>query len=164
MKKLTLKFKNKLWFSLLAVIAFLTGCGNNTGSKKGEIINEEPACEYGCPHADYVVNIKINNENGAAIEGIEIKMDENDSLSEYSITEYTDSAGNAVIGLTDSPMDIRTFYLWVNDIDEGKNGFYQSIDTSVSFKYEEFTGKTEEDNWYAGSAEKTLEIILVKKK
>lgn len=164
MKKLTLKFKNKLWFSLLAIIAFLTGCGNNSGSKKGEIINEEPACEYGCPHADYIVNININNESGAAIEGLEIKMDETDSLTEYAHTEYTDSLGNVSFSVTDSPMDIRTYYIKVNDIDEGKNGFYQSLDTSVSFKYEEFSGKTEEDNWYAGSAEKTLELILVKKK
>ncbi|MBK8807112.1 MAG: radical SAM-associated putative lipoprotein [Bacteroidales bacterium] len=81
-------------------------------------------------------------------------------ITEYD-TSYSDTQGNFRKNMNVIPED-RTFVVQFNDIDGATNGDYESKEIMVDYKEADL--ENEEDEWYAGSITKKIDVTLNPKK
>lgn len=125
--------------------------------------------EYGTPSADFVIKGKVSSSNtGQPAPEIAVAM-----RTEY----YTDNDGNTRFGTIDSvatnsrgeyqivaqrlwPED-QTFHVAFSDVDGAANGSFADTTVTVEFVDPAFSGGS--GNWYAGQAQKELNVELLPK-
>ena len=121
-----LTFTNKILAGLLSLLGFSLAACDKIG-----------ADEYGCPYADYEIKGKVVDENGKAINGIQVIIPDPFGNEEYTHrdTLITNSAGEFVA----RPV-VTTF------------------GTDITFKIEDLTGGN--DEWNYGNAQKNVTIKM----
>jgi len=120
---------------------------------------DEPADEYGTPHATYKINGRVTNKSGEAIPGIQIELEEM-LYSSYAAITYSDSKGEYVIeketvGRTDK------MQLMASDIDGEENGVYGNDTIQVLIEDKDYYDKGK--GWNVGKANKKVDIVLENK-
>lgn len=149
MKKLFLKPFDKIILSLLAVFGF-NQC--------------EMPVEYGTPSADFIIKGTIT-DSISSIPVANIRIIRGDSAS-YTYprfdTIYTDSKGKYQTIVSAFPVESPTFHLKIDDIDGAQNvGDFQRKTVEVVFTSSDWIET--KSGWYAGKAQKTVDIKLKKK-
>ena len=136
MKKRILKSSNVL----LAAILALFGISSCQEDDLYAPLSSDFQPEYGCFPAGFVINGKVTNENGEAINNIQVVWPEKD-------TSYTNANGIFSLNSDDNPgTQVRLYF---NDTDGPANGSYQNDSTDVQIEdYGDGTGH--------GYASKTL--------
>lgn len=146
-----LTFTNKILAGLLSLLGFSLAACDKIG-----------ADEYGCPYADYEIKGKVVDDNGKAINGIQVIIPDPFGNEEYTHrdTLITNSAGEFIARpvVTTFDTDI-TFKITTKDIDGTDNGgaFEETI-TEVVFKKEDLTEGS--GSWNYGSAQKEVTITM----
>lgn len=146
-----LTFTNKILAGLLSLLGFSLAACDKIG-----------ADEYGCPYADYEIKGKVVDENGKAINGIQVIIPDPFGNEEYTHrdTLITNSAGEFVARPVVTTFGTNiTFKITTKDIDGTDNGgaFEETI-TEVAFKKEDLTGGNGE--WNYGNAQKNVTIKM----
>jgi putative lipoprotein (rSAM/lipoprotein system) len=154
MKKLEfrmLKSYNKVIALVLSLLGF-TGCEDVLNTK----------AEYGVPHADFIINGKIQSKiTNQSIPNIRIIV--KDTIQGLNIpldTVYSNAQGNYEAIVSEFPLD-RAYLLSVSDIDGVANGEFIEKDTLAEFKNPIFTGG--DGHWYDGKTTKIVDIKLTPK-
>lgn len=152
-----LKSTNSLIVLLISILGFSSSC------------NKEPKL-YGTPHADFIINGKIesaaNNEMIPEII-VEMRNVKNTEDGQSNISLVATGFSNSWTGsyrLSDiaaSPED-KTYQIKFIDTDGALNGEYETLDTTVVFKDTKF--KDGDGSWFRGSTVKELDIKLKPKK
>jgi putative lipoprotein (rSAM/lipoprotein system) len=155
MKKLEFKMVrgyNQIIALVLSLLGF-AGCE--------DLIGPEPKCEYGTPHADFVINGKIQSKlNNQAVPNIRVIVkDTTEGWNTPLDTAFSDGSGNYTINFSEFPID-KAYLLSVSDVDGASNGEYADKDTLVEFKNPQYIGG---DGWYKGVATKTADIKIMPK-
>jgi putative lipoprotein (rSAM/lipoprotein system) len=160
MAPIKLKFLNSynsLIVLLISVLGFSSSC---------DLISYE----YGSPHADFIINGKIESSaNNEMIPDIIVEMRnvKNTDDGQSNIRLVATGFSNSWTGsyrLTDnatSPED-KTYQIKFIDTDGALNGEYETLDTTVVFKDTKFKGG--DGHWDRGVAEQELNIKLKPKK
>ncbi|MEA1877478.1 MAG: radical SAM-associated putative lipoprotein [Bacteroidota bacterium] len=138
MKKKAQKSINKLLGYFIAILGIGGACTIG-------------ACEYGSPHATFIIQGRVTSETHERISNIQINGNGN--------TSYTDSQGSFLLQIEEFPHD-QEFLLKFRDIDEELNGSYQALDTIVKFTDPEFVNPG--DHWYSGETLKEFNVSLKK--
>lgn len=137
-----LKLYNVIILGLLSLIGITTSCEKL-----------KPRVEYGTPHANFIVNGKIESAiSNTPINNIKVLIRSDSSL--------TDIDGNYHLSIQEFPTD-QTFQIKITDIDGALNGEYQDLDTIVEFKTPTFING---DGWYSGETTKEFDIKMNPKK
>lgn len=121
---------------------------------------------YGCPSADYKFNGNITSaETGEPISNIKVRIEadiyEDDSTYYYYTNDSTFSNINGSYEITcqtdmaNTQMSARFIF---TDIDSTENGYYQNLDTIVTFDEITFSGGS--GSWYQGVATLNLDVKL----
>jgi len=149
MKNLFLKHFDKIILSLLAILGF-AAC--------------EPMAEYGTPSADFIIKGTVTDSiSSSPVANIRVIRGDSATYS-YPLfdTIYTDATGKYEMSVNSFPVESPTFRLKVDDIDGGQNGGdYQSKTVKVVFTSSDWIET--KSGWYAGKAQKTVDIKLKKK-
>lgn len=154
MKKIDLFYlsaSNKMLAGLLTLLGFSVVSCNTTE-------------EYGCPYADYKIKGKVVDEEGSPIPGIQVITP--DPWNEYGYLQADTVISNNSGEFTTQPPtssfgDDITFKVTAKDIDgEANGGLFEEKETEVTFQKEDLKGAS--GNWFYGSAEKNVTIILKK--
>jgi putative lipoprotein (rSAM/lipoprotein system) len=136
MKNRLLKISNIFFAAILALFG-INSC------QEDDLYAPLPSdfqAEYGCRPAGFVINGQVTNENGDAINNIQVVWPEKD-------TSYTNANGNFSLISDDNPgAQVRLYF---NDTDGPANGSYQN--DSADVQMEDFG-----DGTGYGSAYKTL--------
>ena len=107
MKKSVIKFFDKIIVLVLGFSGVFSGC---------ELLpeNEDPVCEYGMPHADYVIKgVVTDEETSNPIQNIRVIRQ---IYQEYGDTLYTDSEGKYAFEFYDFPPSPEsTFHLKIEE-------------------------------------------------
>lgn len=137
---------NALITLILSLLGFSTAC---------ESLDEygAPVVEYGVPTATFIVQGKVSSQENTKISNIRV--------STWSDTTYTDENGNYRVQQKSATGD-QNIPVSFEDIDGVENGEFTRLDTIAKFENVEFTGG--DDDWYAGEAEKQLNVKLDTKK
>ncbi len=136
MKKQLLKASNVFLAAVLALFG-ISSC------QEDDLYAPLPSdfqAEYGCPPAGFVINGQVTNENGEAINNIQVVWPEKDTF-------YTNAYGNFSLNSDDNPgAQVRIYF---NDTDGPANGSYQNDSADVQMDiYDSYSG--------FGRANKTL--------
>lgn len=120
---------------------------------------DEPADEYGTPHATYKISGRVMNKSGEAIPGIQIELEET-LYSGYAAITCSDSKGEyeierETVGRTDK------MRLIASDIDEEENGLYRNDTIQVLIEDKDYYDKGK--GWNVGKANKRVDIVLENK-
>ena len=136
MKKRILKSSNVL----LAAILALFGISSCQEDDLYAPLSSDFQPEYGCFPAGFVINGKVTNENGEAINNIQVVWPEKD-------TSYTNANGIFSLNSDENPgVQVRLYF---NDTDGPVNGSYQNDSADVQMDiYDSYSG--------FGRANKTL--------
>ena len=149
MKRLFLKPFDKIILSLLAIFGF-AAC--------------EPMAEYGTPSADFIIKGTLTDSiSSTSVPNIRIIRGDYATYS-YPLfdTIYTDATGKYKMSVNSFPVESPTFHLKVDDVDGTQNvGDFQSKTVEVVFISSDWIEK--KSGWYAGKAQKTVDIKLKKK-
>lgn len=139
MKKIILKSANALLAAILALFG-IAGCSGDEETLYGVPNGDFGSGAYGCPINGFVINGNVTNENGEAINNIQVVWPEKD-------TSYTNAQGNFLLKSYENPgSQVRLYF---NDTDGPANGSYQNDSTDVQIEdYGNGTGR--------GYASKTL--------
>ena len=149
MKKLFLKPFDKIILSLLAIFGF-TQC--------------EMPVEYGTPSADFIIKGTITDSiSSTPVANIRVIRGDSTSLAYPRFdTIYTDVNGKYQTTVRSFPVESPTFHLKVDDMDGAQNGGdFQRKTVEVVFTSSDWIEK--KSGWYAGKAQKTVDIKLKKK-
>jgi len=140
-----LKSTNSLIVLLISILGFSSSCKD-----RGE--------EYGTPHADFIINGKIESAtNNNPIPDIIVEVRE----SRLVETGFSRSDGSYEVAVGDFPDD-HTYQIKFTDTDGALNGEYETLDTTVVFKDSKFTNG--DGSWYSGVAELEMNVKLKPKK
>lgn len=139
------------WYRLLTwmlgTMGLSSGCTEMYGSPY-------PAPMYGSPYSDFSVKIKVTDENGTPIKGIEATEKKYDPQKHYS-----DENGE----INASYRDIIIPTIFLNDIDgEANGGDFQS----ATLKHEDYELKQTKESdkaWYDGAFDANITVVLKKK-
>ena len=133
---------------LLTILGF-TGC-NIIGGR----------CEYGTPYVEFKVKGVVTDGKNP-IENVKVKLMQTYQEYEYDWDkpDTTDSQGRFEIKSGYDIFDTLRFKVVASDLDDN----YQNDTADVEFYWKEFSGKKKKDNWYSGSAEKTVNFTLKEK-
>ena len=126
-----MKFNKKY---LLALLGFpvVTGC---------------PAM-YACPHADYSLKCEVVNEEGAPVEGIEVRC--------MSVKDTTGVDGK--VHLQDETGYLPSNTVILRDIDGEEHGKYLPKEEQIHFTQV----KPGDGDWYFGSFEADVKVVIEK--
>lgn len=138
MKIKYLKFKKWLYVSTAALLGVNLSC--------------EGPDEYGTPTARYQVKGTVSNEQGAPVEGIQVSLDWEKTL--------TDNKGDYEVA-SGYPGDNGELELSFKDIDSTENGLYADTSLRVSFRDVPLQGG--DGNWFEGAATVKQDVTLRKK-
>ena len=151
MKKNAVKFWDKIILLLLSFPGIFNSCNPFGG--------EEPLCEYGMPHADFVIKGTVTDEASAKpIPGIRIVRQ---VYPDYGDTLYTNTEGNYIFEFGDFPYEKNAYKLKIEDIDGEENGgefFSKEIDVEITKADRIQKGN---GHWYDGKFEKIQNIGLL---
>jgi len=154
-----LKSTNSLIVLLISILGFSSSC------KK-----EEPRYLYGSPHANFIINGKIESAaDNKMIPEIIVEMrnvkNTEDGQSNISLvaTGFSNSwtGSYRLLDIAASPED-KTYQIKFTDTDGALNGEYETLDTTVIFKDTKFEGG--DGSWDAGYTEQELNVKLKPKK
>ena len=136
MKKRILKISNIFLAAVLALLG-ISSCHHDDLYAP---LPSDFAAEYGCLPVGFIINGEVTNENGEAINNIQVVWPDND-------TSYTNAQGNFSLESDDNPgTQVRLYF---NDTDGPANGSYQNDSADVQMDiYESYSG--------FGRANKTL--------
>lgn len=160
MAPIKLKFLNS-YNSLIALLISIMGFSSSC---------DPISYEYGSPHADFIINGKIESAaNNEMIPDIIVEMRnvENTDDGQSNIRLVATGFSNSWTGsyyLTDnatSPED-KTYQIKFTDTDGALNGEYETLDTTVVFKDPKFTNG--DGHWDRGVVGQELNIKLKPKK
>ncbi len=154
MKSFFLKPFDAVILALLGCIGFLTGCN----------LSDPPVAEYGVPSADFIIKGTVTDSiSSTPIPNIRIIRGDSTVYSYPQFdTIYTDAEGKYQTTVSAFPVESPTFHLKVDDIDGTQNGGdFQRKTVKVVFTSTDWIKK--ESGWYAGKAQKTVDIKLKKK-
>ena len=137
----------KILGCLLALLGF-AGCESVTNG----------ADEYGSPYVEFSVKGEVTDGQNS-LDNVEVKF-----LHPYYETAWkpgvTDKDGKYQIQGADSyPRDTLKLKVIADDL----NNKYESDTADVMFLRSDFSGKKKKDDWFEGSAEKTVNFTLKKK-
>ena len=142
----------KIFACLLGLLGF-AGCD--------EIGNEQ--VEYGSPYVEFSVKGTVT-DGEKAIENAKIEATQTYPylFSEPWKTLITNAKGEFELSgqVGCSPLDTT---IGIRLVANDPGGKYKNDTTEVFFFRNEFSGKKKKDNWFDGSAEKTVNITLKKK-
>ena len=117
--------------------------------------------EYGTPNADYTVKGKVvNKTNGKPVEGIQVKYD-TETVVYKSLSTTTNVKGEFKLTGNFFPEKKKKLTVCVEDIDDEKNGSFQSESLQVDFSNAKHSGKT--THWYDGEYTVDLDVELTEK-
>ncbi len=146
MQKLKVRFL-KGYNLLLSLLLALLGC---TG--------EEPACEYGMPHASFVLKGTVRSKTTAQpVAGIQVTVT---NSAQASCSAVSAGTGKFEVTIEDFPAD-QAFPVKFTDADGTANGIFLSKDTIAEFNDPVFTGG--DHDWYDGKTEKEFNVKLTPK-
>jgi putative lipoprotein (rSAM/lipoprotein system) len=146
MRKLKIQFL-KGYNLLLSLLLAALGC-----------TEKEPVCEYGTPHATFIVKGTVRSKtNAQPVPKVKVEMNYDSPESGTYSSALSDNNGNYEVKTEDFPND-QTFSMKFTDPDGAVNGLYLEKDTVVEFKNPVFTGG--DGNWYDGETKKELHIKL----
>ena len=154
------RWYNALLTSLLSLLGY--GCSESSMDMYGTPV----ICEYGVPHADYILKGVVTDEAGTPVKGIKtsLKTVFEDDNKPYAIgldSVQSDVSGNYQLEYTG--MENRTLKVIVEDIDGEENGGeFQSDTLDVDFD-KAVQSKKGDGGWYAGAYEIRKDIKLKKK-
>lgn len=165
-----MNFKFFKW--ALGVLGFSTVA---TSCEVIDDIGRGPVAMYGCPSADYVFNVEIEDiENGRPIEGIRVSAVERgerehwDESGNYYTVPYIDTLavgrtsdiGRVTLSYNVFPRDKHEIV--ADDIDGAENGDYSSTSVEIDINKESYE-EPGEYGWYWGTAAADVTIKLDKK-
>jgi len=109
------------------------------------------ACyKYGSPSATYVLNGTVKSKTSRLpINNIRI--------FHYATATYTNSEGEFTLSFP-SEGDSKIILYSFQDVDSTENGYFENLDTLISFENVVFTGGGKK--WDEGTGTKTVEIFL----
>lgn len=165
-----MNFKFVKWaLGVLGFSAMTSSC-----EKISDIIDDDMVAMYGCPSADYVFNVDVEDkESGDKVEGIRVS-----ALHRYEATDWggegnptktyvdtlargiTDKNGKVVLTYNEFPMDSHEIV--ADDIDGEENGNYSSAGVVIKVDGDDYEGPGEH-GWYQGTATSNVTIKLNKK-
>lgn len=109
---------------------------------------------YGTPNADYDINIRITDEDGHAIPGIEVTPE-----AQFN-TKHAYSDNNGVVKTSYNGMYLE---MEIKDVDgEDNGGEFESV--TVTEKGLKLEKKTKGDGWYRGRFDVTGTVSMSHKK
>ena len=154
--------------------------GFSTVATSCELIEEigggGAVCMYGCPSADYVFNVEVEDvESGAPIEGIRVSAVERGERqywdSETGIAQYETYTDTLASGLTTADGKVVLRYgtfprdeheIVADDIDGAANGDYSSTSVEIKVDKNDYENPGE-SGWYSGTATNDITMKLSKK-
>lgn len=164
--------KSKVVKWLLGVLGFSS---ITTSCEVVEDIIRGPVAMYGCPSADYVFNVEVEDlESGNPIEGIRV------SAIERGVRDRWDEAGNIypepyidtlAVGVTSAEGMVTLSHnsfprdkheIVADDVDGEKNGDYASAAVEVTVDSNDYKDEGE-NGWYQGTAINDVTLKLAKK-
>lgn len=122
MKKIILKSANALLAAILALFG-IAGCSGDEETLYGVPNGEFGSGAYGCPINGFVINGNVTNENGEAINNIQVVRHPGID------TAYTDANGN--FRIVNEGFQGGYVLLHIDDVDGDANGSYQSDTAQV---------------------------------
>jgi putative lipoprotein (rSAM/lipoprotein system) len=140
---------NSLILLLISLLGFTTSC--------------EVEAEYGTPHADFIINGKVESAtDNKSIPDIIVEMRrvplKGSTFQSYLVgTSFSYENRNYYISATEAPEE-QAFQITFTDTDGTLNGEYETLDTIVIFKDPKFTHG--DGSWYKGYTEKELDVQL----
>lgn len=150
LKKTFIKNTNWALAGLLTMLGFNVSC-------------DDERVEYGTPKATYQIKGKVKSEQGEAIKGIQVLIENIEEV--YYIrrdSTLTKEDGSFDLNMGDFPDKTNTYRVISSDIDGSENGgSFESDTTMVTFNSSELRGGKGAWNW--GSATKEIRITLKKK-
>jgi putative lipoprotein (rSAM/lipoprotein system) len=165
-----MNFKFVKWaLGVLGFSAMTSSC-----EKIDDIIGDDMVCMYGCPSADYVFNIEVEDkDSGDKLEGVRVS-----TLRRYEVTDWgtegnptttqvdtlargiTDKDGKLVLSYNVFP--VESLEVVADDIDGQENGDYASAAVVMKINNDDYKNPGEY-GWYKGTATKDVTIKLQKK-
>ncbi len=112
--------------------------------------SDDPTPEmYGTPSADYKISGRVTTEDGAAIKGIEVTVNNVNGVAPQELTTTTSEDGTYDINITKGSYttDIEMSF---KDIDGEENGSFSNQDKTIALEESDFKGA---DEWYHGVVE-----------
>lgn len=158
---------------LLGVLGFSSVV---TSCETIEDIIRGPVAMYGCPSADYVFNVEVEDlESGSPIEGIRVSAIERGEHqywdSETGIAYYEPYTDTLAVGFTSAEGKVTLTHnsfprdkheIVADDVDGEQNGNYASAAVEVTFGSKDYKGEGE-NGWYVGTATEDITIKLAEK-
>lgn len=161
MKRLKISFF-QLCNSLIATILGVIGLSS---CKQNPIY---PPVEYGCPHADFIVNGNVvDKDSDKPIENIRVVIESDTTTSIQDAervrndTTYTKPDGSYSFRqdlFEASDMVVKVKF---EDIDSTANGEYESANTTLRISKEDFKGG--QGRWFRGETKQTVDMKLTPK-
>ena len=111
-------------------------------------------CMYGTPNADYEIKGEVTDDAGSPLEGINVYVSSNESVSDTLLKATTNAEGEYKMNGNNFPFN----KLNIKCIDP--SGKYQNSNKFVDVK---FNGKGK-DEWYKGKADIKADFKLIKNK
>lgn len=153
------RWYNALLTSLLSLLGY--GCSESSMDMYGTPV----ICEYGVPHADYIVKGFVTDEAGKPVEGIKTSLKHVHEANETVYVSAIDSVQTNASGnyqLQYMGMRNPTLKLIVEDIDGDANGGKFQNDT-LDVDFEKAVQTKKGDGWYNGAFQISQNIKLKKK-
>lgn len=165
-----MNFKFVKWaLGVLGFSAMTSSC-----EKIDDIIDDDLVCMYGCPSADYIFNIEVEDkDSGDKLEGVRVS-----TLRRYEVTDWgtegnptTTRIDTLARGITDKDGKLTLSYnvfpvesleVVADDIDSQENGDYASAAVVIKINNDDYKNPGEY-GWYQGTATKDVTIKLQKK-
>ena len=147
MKRLKISFF-QLCNSLIAAILGVIGLSS---CKQNPIY---PPVEYGCPHADFIVNGNVvDKDSDKPIENIRVVIE---SDTTYTKPDGSYSFRQDLFEASDMVVKVK-----FEDIDSTANGEYESANTTLRISKEDFKGG--HGRWFRGETKQTVDMKLTPK-
>lgn len=159
MKKVTWRITTLLG----AGVASLLSLFSNTSCHFTEV----GRMEYGTPHADFELKVKVQSPSADPIEGLEIesvhKVEREGEVSYQStkILGKTDNFGALFVRNDIFPSD-QMYYVRITDKDGDRNGAWETKIDSVKISRSDIRpdGKYSQSHWHSGTASKTMVVTM----
>lgn len=146
MRKVYLSIKSLLSAGVVTLVGWLglAGCGR--------LAINNGMCMYGTPTVDYQFKVKVVDQKGEPVEGLEV------GIVEDQDRKLTSSSGEATIkgDYTGTYKDHEVHFV-VKDIDGGKNGVVTDLNQAEKITKADFVKKGD-GAWQSGSVEKTVNL------
>lgn len=141
-----------------------------------EDIFRGPVAMYGCPSADYVFNVEVEDlESGDPIEGIRVSAVERGERqywdSETGMAYYESYTDTLAVGTTSADGKVMLRYntfprneheIVADDVDGTENGDYASAAVGVTIDSDDYKDEGE-NGWYQGTTTQDVTLKLTKK-